>query len=181
MALDEATESMNHSMEHLQAALTKIRAGKANPSMLDSVRVDYYGSAVPLSQVSNVNTLDAHTLSVQPWEKEILEAIETAIINANVGLNPQNNGEMIIIAVPPLTEERRREFVKRAKGEGENAKVGIRNSRKAANDFIKSLESDGLSEDMARDAEASIQKLTDTYSLKVDALVDAKEKDIMTV
>lgn len=181
MALDEATSSMNDSIGHLEVGLSKIRAGKANPSMLDTVKVDYYGTATPLSQVANVNTLDAHTISVQPWEKALLEDIETAITNANLGLNPQNNGEMVMINVPVLTEERRMDFVKRAKAEGEQAKVGIRNARKAANDFIKSLQNDGLSEDLARDAEAEVQKLTDSYSNKVDALIDAKEKDIMTV
>ena len=141
--------------------------------------VDYYGSPTPLQQVANVNSLDARTLSIQPWEKSILEEIERAIINANLGLNPQNNGELIMINVPVLTEERRLDLVKKAKAEGETAKVSIRNRRKDANNFIKGL--DGVSEDIVKDGEAEVQKITDSYSTKVDALVDAKEKDIMTV
>jgi ribosome recycling factor len=181
MTIDEATASMKNSMEHMSNELTKIRAGKANPSMLDTVQVDYYGSLTPLSQVANVNTIDARTISVQPWEKSILEEIAKGITKANLGLNPQNNGELILINVPILTEERRRDLSKRAKAEGEHAKVGIRNARKEANDFIKELKNDGLSEDMAKGAEASIQDLTNSYTARVDTLVDLKDKDIMTV
>lgn len=181
MALEEATAAMENSIQHLASGLTKIRAGKASPVMLDSVQVDYYGSLTPLSQVANVNTIDARTISVQPWEKSMLEEIAKGIINANLGLNPQNNGELIMINVPILTEERRRDLSKRAKAEGEHAKVGIRNSRKDANDFIKDLKADGLSEDMSKNAEASIQKLTDQFTTKIDNLIDIKEKDIMTV
>ncbi len=181
LILETTKDSMNESMTHLEKELTNIRAGKANPSMLDSVKLDYYGSLTPLSQVANVNTLDARTISVQPWEKDKLDEIERAITNANLGLNPQNNGEMIIINVPALTEERRMELVKRAKAEGENAKVSIRNARKDANDEIKNLKNDGMSEDMAKTGEDEVQKVTDSYTSKVDALVDAKEKDIMTV
>ena len=181
MALDEAKEGMEGTLVHLANSLQKIRAGKATPSMLDSVRVDYYGSPTPLSQVANVNTLDGRTISVQPWEKPMLEEIAKGIMNANLGLNPQNNGELIMINVPALTEERRRDLVKSAKAEGENAKVSIRNVRKSANDFIKGLEKDGLGEDMAKGAESKVQELTNSYSTKVDELVTAKEKDIMTV
>lgn len=181
MILDMAKESMAASVEHLAAELTKIRAGKANPSMLDSVSVDYYGSKTPLSQVANVNTLDARTLSVQPWEKAMLEEIEKAIVNSNLGLNPQNNGELIMINVPQLTEERRRELVKQAKAAGEHDKVSIRNARKDANDEVKKMSNDGLPEDIGKGAEASVQKVTDEYTKKIDDLVAAKETDIMTV
>lgn len=181
MLLSMTKEGMEKAIAHLDVELAKIRAGKANPSMLDSVVVDYYGTPTPLNQVGNVNTLDARTISVQPWEKPMLEEIEKAITNANLGLNPQNNGEMVIINVPTLTEERRMELVKRAKNEGENAKVSIRNDRKEANDGIKKMASDGLAEDAAKDAEARVQEQTDAFTAKVDALVEAKEKDIMTV
>lgn len=179
--MEMANESMEKALSHLDDELRKIRAGKATPSMLDSVMVDYYGNSTPLAQVGNVNTLDARTICVQPWEKAMLEEIEKAIINSNLGLNPQNNGEMVIINVPVLTEERRAELVKRAKAEGENAKVSIRNARKEANDGVKSLKDDGLEEDMAKDAENRVQQETDKYAAKVDELVSAKEKDIMTV
>ncbi|MFM6965005.1 MAG: ribosome recycling factor, partial [Sphingomonadales bacterium] len=161
--------------------LIKIRAGKASPAMLNSVMVEYYGSMTPLQQVANVNTMDARTIIVQPWEKPLLNDIAKGIINANLGLNPQNNGEQLIIAVPPLTEERRRELVKRAKAEAEHAKIGIRNNRKDALDMIKDLKNEGLSEDMTKDAEEEVQKITNSYIKKVDDLVELKEKDIMTV
>lgn len=179
LALSEATDSMNNTIDSLEAALLKIRAGKATPSMLDSVKIDYYGTLTPLSQVANVNTLDPRTLSVQPWEKAMLEEIAKGITIANLGLNPQSNGESILINVPALTEERRIEFVKRAKAEGENAKVRIRNSRKDANDFVKKI--DGISEDMQKGGEASVQDLTNSFTAKIDALLVAKEKDIMTI
>lgn len=179
--LDATKEAMTGSIKHLEKELMKIRAGKANPSMLDSVSVDYYGALTPLNQVANVNTMDARTLSIQPWEKSMLEGIEKAIINSNLGLNPQNNGETILINIPALTEERRRDLVKMAKAEGEYARVGIRNSRKEANDGIKKLQKDGLSEDLCKNQETEIQKLTDSFNKKVDDLVAAKEKDIMTV
>jgi ribosome recycling factor len=179
--LDTAKEAMDKSIKHLEDALSKIRAGKASPAMLDGVMVDYYGSQTPLNQVSNVNTPDARTLSIQPWEKAMLEPIERSIINANLGLNPQNNGELIMINVPPLTEERRKDLVKKAKSESEDAKVGIRNARKEANDEIKKLEKDGLSEDLSKDAVEEVQKITNQFSLKVDSEIERKEKDIMTV
>jgi ribosome recycling factor len=182
MAMDEAKEQMDKALVHLEQELRKIRAGKAHPSMLDSVMVEYYGNMTPLRQVSNINTPDARTISIQPWEKAMLDPISTGIINANLGLNPQNNGELIMINVPALTEERRRDLTKRVRAEAEHARVSIRNARKDANDFIKSEEKDnGLSEDIAKRAEAKVQELTDNYNKKVDAIIDAKEKDIMTV
>jgi len=181
LILDETKESMSKSINHLEEALVKIRAGKASPAMLDGVMVEYYGSMTPLNQVANVNTPDARTISVQPWEKAMLEPIEKAIAYANLGLNPQNNGELIIISVPPLTEERRKDLVKKARSEAEDAKVGIRNARKDANDAIKQLRKDGLSEDLANDAEEEVQNLTNKYANMADREVDRKEQDIMTV
>lgn len=181
LIIGAAEEAMLKAITHLESELLKVRAGKASPNMLDSVMVDYYGSKTPLSQVANVNTPDPKTIKVQPWEKAMLEPIETAITYANLGLNPQNNGEVIIIAVPALTEERRRDLVKTARAEAEHAKVGIRSARKDANDDIKKLEKDGLSEDLAKDAEAEVQKLTDRFNNQADSEVDRKEKDIMTI
>ncbi|MDT8411021.1 MAG: ribosome recycling factor [Vicingaceae bacterium] len=179
--LDTAKEAMQNAISHLDTQLVKIRAGKATPMMLSSVYVDYYGSSTPLTQVANVTAVDGRTLTVQPWEKAMLEEIQKAIINGNLGLNPQNNGEMIIINVPTPTEERRRDLSKQAKAEGEHAKIGIRNARKDANDEIKKLKNDGLSEDLSKSFEDEVQELTDSYIGKVDALIAAKEKDIMTV
>jgi ribosome recycling factor len=176
-----ALDGMKKAISHLEDELLKVRAGKATPGMVDSVRVDYYGSMVPMSQVANINTPDPKTITIQPWEKKMIEPIEKAIAYANLGLNPQNNGELIIISVPPLTEERRKDLVKKARAEAENAKVGIRNARKEANDEIKKLQKDGLSEDEAKIAEAEVQKLTDEYNAKADAEVGRKEKDIMTI
>ncbi len=181
LILEESKDGMDKAIERLNLELTKIRAGRATPSMLDSVKVDYYGSITPLSQVGNISTLDSKTLSIQPWEKGMLDEISKGIINSNLGLNPQNNGELIIISVPTLTEERRKELVKRARAEGENAKVRIRSQRKDANDMIKELKNEGLSEDMTKSAEDEVQEVTDNYSRKIDALVDAKEADIMKV
>jgi len=173
--------SNNKSITHLENELLKVRAGKATPSMLNGVLVDYYGSPTPLQQVANVGTADARTITVQPWEKSMLNEIAKGIINSNLGLNPQNNGETILINVPALTEERRRDLVKKAKSEGEHAKVGIRNNRKDAMDFVKDLKNDGLSEDFAKDAENQIQTITDAYVKKVDEVLELKEKDIMTI
>jgi ribosome recycling factor len=181
MVLAEANEGMENTLTHLGSELNKIRTGRATPSMLGSVMVEYYGTPTPLSQVANVSTSDARTLIVQPWEKPILTEVVKAIQNANLGLNPQNNGEMVIIAVPMLTEERRRDLVKQAKAAGEHSKVGIRAKRKDANDFIKGLKADGLSEDNAKAAEDSIQNMTNDFIVKVDKIVDAKEIDIMKV
>ncbi|MFN3917175.1 MAG: ribosome recycling factor [Flavobacteriales bacterium] len=181
MIIAEAEDGMKQAINHLESELLRVRAGKATPSMLDGVRVDYYGSQTPLSQVANINTMDARTITVQPWEKSMLDEIAKGITYANLGLNPQNNGEVILINVPPLTEERRKDLVKKAKAEGEVAKVGVRNRRKEANDMLKALKNDGLSEDVIKDAEQKVQNLTDKYTSKIDELVDLKEKDIMTV
>ncbi len=179
--LEETEERMQNSLEHLQHSLSKIRAGKASPAMLDGIMVDYYGTNTPLSQVSNINTPDAKSILIQPWEKNMLQPIEKAILAANIGLTPANNGEVIHINVPALTEERRHELVKQAKAEGEETKIGIRNSRKWANDEFKKLLKEGLSEDAEKDAIAEVQKLTDTYIKKVDDQVALKEKDILTI
>jgi len=176
--IDNALESMNSALEHLENELLKIRAGKANPVMLSSVMVDYYGSPTPLNQVANVNTTDARTLSIQPWEKAMLGEIEKAIINSNLGFNPMNNGESIIINVPPLTEERRKELAKMAKAESETAKVSIRNARKDANNEIKKSK---VSEDEQKNYEIDIQKHTDTFIQNTDNVFARKEKEILTV
>ena len=177
--LDSTRESMDKSIEHLEVVFSKIRAGKASPQMLDNVSIDYYGAMTPLNQASNINTPDAKTISVQPWDKSMLEVMEKAIIDANLGFTPMNNGEMIIINIPPVTEERRRDLVKQAKVESENTKVSIRNVRKDANDELKKL--DGLSEDVVKDAEKSVQDVTNEFSSKVDAFFTKKESEIMTV
>ena len=181
LILEDAEQAMIKSISHLNLELSKIRAGRANPSMLDAVKVDYYGTPTPLAQVGNVTTLDSRTLNIQPWEKGMLDEITRSIINSNLGLNPQNNGEVIIISVPVLTEERRRDLVKRAKAEGEHAKVSVRTQRKDANEMARSLKDDGYSEDLIKNAEDKIQKLTDTYNNKIDDLVAIKESDIMKV
>ena len=181
MALEEAKDLMDKAMDRLAAELRKVRAGKAHPSMLEGVKIDYYGTMTPISQVANVNTTDARTIVVQPWEKPMLEPISTGIINANLGLNPMNNGEVLIINVPPLTEERRMELSKRARSEGEAARVSIRNARKDANDLLKSAKEDGLSEDMHKTGESQVQDMTNSYTKKVEEVLDAKEKDIMTI
>ncbi|TSD63752.1 ribosome recycling factor [Inquilinus sp. KBS0705] len=179
--VSDAKALMDKAIAHADNELNKIRAGKASPSMLDDVMVDYYGSPTPLSQVGSVNTPDARTIVVQPWEKTLLTAIEKAIKEANLGVNPQNDGVIIRINVPPLTEERRRELAKKAKAEAETGKIAIRNIRKDANEKIKKLKTEGVSEDEIKVGEAEVQKLTDGYIIKVDQLSDAKEKDIMTV
>jgi len=178
---DELKDANNKTVEHYETELIKIRAGKATPSMLQSVMIDYYGSPTPLSQVANVNTMDARTITVQPWEKSMLDEIMKGIINANLGFAPQSNGESVLISVPPLTEERRRDLVKQAKNEMENAKIGFRNNRKDALDMLKSLKEDGLSEDMMKDGESHIQDSTNAYSKKVEEILTVKEKDIMTI
>ncbi len=178
---DEFKASNAKSLTHLENELVKVRAGKASPSMLQGVMVDYYGSPTPIQQVANIATMDARTLTVQAWEKNMLNEIAKGIMNANLGLNPQNNGEQLIIQVPALTEERRKELVKRAKAEGEHAKVGVRNNRKDSLDLVKELKSEGLSEDSVKDAENEIQNITNSFIKKIDDLVDAKEKDIMTI
>lgn len=181
MVYSEVKSSNQKTISHYESELVKIRAGKASPSMLTGVMVDYYGSPTPLQQVANVGTMDARTITVQPWEKPMLDEIMKGIINANLGFAPQNNGEMLIINVPPLTEERRKELVKRAKSEAEDAKISIRNNRKDAMDMIKSLKEEGLSEDMMKDAENEVQNITNSFSKKVDDILDNKEQDIMTI
>ncbi|MEN8788537.1 MAG: ribosome recycling factor [Flavobacteriaceae bacterium] len=176
--LDSTKESMDAAILHLQKEFVKIRAGKANPSMLSTVMVEYYGSQTPLSQVSNINTPDGRTISVQPWEKSLLQEIETAIMHANLGFNPMNNGEMIIINVPPLTEERRIQLVKQAKAEAEDAKVSIRSARQEANKEVKNL---NISEDLEKNAEIDIQEITDEYTERVESLLHSKEAEIMKV
>jgi len=181
LQLEDASDSMQKAISHTEAELIKIRAGKAMPSMLDGIHVDYYGTPTPLSQVGNINTPDARSLVIQPWEKNLLGAIEKAIIDSNIGLNPQNDGNIIRLAVPPLTEERRKELVKRVKDEAEKGKVAVRNIRKDANDGIKKLKNDGVSEDEIKIGEAEVQKLTDNFIIQIDKLAEVKEKDIMTV
>src|SRR5687767_15595232 len=176
-----AEELMKKAIDHLEVELTKIRAGKANPQMIDGITVDYYGSPMPLNQVSNVSVMDARTLSIQPWEKNMLQPIERAIIAANIGINPQNDGVNIRLFLPPLTEERRRDLVKKCHAEGERSKVSIRNIRREGIEAIKKLEKNGLSEDVAKDAEADIQELTNKYILLVDKHLAAKEKEIMAI
>ena len=177
--LDSTKEAMINAIKHLAKQLLNIRAGKASPSMLGSVMVDYYGSQTPLSQVANVNTPDGRTITVAPWEKNMLQEIERAIMIANIGFNPMNNGETIIINVPPLTEERRRNLAKQAKSESEDAKIGIRNARKDANNDLKKLSE--ISEDLQKNAEFDIQEMTDLYVKKIDDIFHLKEKEIMTV
>lgn len=179
--LDVCKEKMEGAVKHLEKELIHIRAGKASPTMLDSVLVEYYGSHVPLAQVSNISTPDARTIAIQPWEKPMIPVIEKAIMAANLGFNPDNNGEIIRISIPVLTEDRRKDLVKQAHHEGETAKISIRGSRKESNDSLKKLQKDGLSEDLEKDAEAVVQEMTDNFNKKVDSLVVAKEKDIMTI
>lgn len=179
--LDETEESMQGAISHLEREFHKIRAGKASPAMLEGVRVDYYGTMSPIDQISNINTPDPRQIIVQPWEKNMLGPIEKAILAANLGFNPQNNGEVLRIAVPPLTEERRKDLVKKAKAEVENAKVTVRNLRRAALDAGKKLEKEGVPEDEIKQLEKDIQTLTDKFSAKIDKLFELKEKDIMTV
>lgn len=172
---------MKKAIGHLEAELVKIRAGKANPQMFDGLMVDYYGAPVPINQVSNISVMDARTLSIQPWEKNMLQPIERAIIAANMGITPQNDGVLIRLFLPPLTEERRKELVKKCQGEGEHSKVAIRNIRRDAIEHIKKLEKNGLSEDAAKDAEDEIQQITDKFIAAVEKHLTAKEKEIMSV
>ncbi|MER3465221.1 MAG: ribosome recycling factor [Chitinophagaceae bacterium] len=174
-----AEDAMRKAINHLEAELAKIRAGKANPQMLDGIMVDYYGSPTPVNQVGNISVLDARTLTIQPWEKNMLQPIEKAIIASNIGINPQNDGVIIRLFLPPLTEERRKELVKRCQGEGEHAKIAVRNIRRDGIENIKKLQKNGLSEDAAKDAEANIQNLTDKYIALVEKHLATKEKEVM--
>ena len=176
-----ADDHMSKAISHLEAELIKIRAGKANPQMLDGIMVDYYGNPTHINQVGNISVLDARTLSIQPWEKNMLQPIERAIIASNIGINPQNDGVNIRLFLPPLTEERRRELVKKCHAEGENTKVSVRNIRRDAIEGIKKLQKTGLSEDAAKDAEADVQELTNKFILMVDKHLATKEKEIMSI
>ncbi|MCW9038331.1 MULTISPECIES: ribosome recycling factor [Altibacter] len=176
--IDSTREAMGKAITHLEKKLVNIRAGKASPSMVGSVMVDYYGSPTPLNQVANVNTPDGMTITIQPWEKNLIPEIEKGIHHANLGFNPMNNGESVIINVPPLTEERRRDLAKQAKAEAEEAKIGVRNDRKNANNEIKDLD---ISEDLKKNLEIDIQQMTDTHITKIEEILARKEKEIMTV
>lgn len=176
-----ATELMDKAINHLEAELLKVRAGKATPGIVDGIVVDYYGNPTPINQVGNIAVADARTLTIQPWEKNMLQPIERSIIAANIGLTPQNDGNIIRLFMPPLTEERRRELVKKAQGEGEHSKVAIRNIRRDAMEQIKKLQKNGLSEDVCKDAEKKVQETTDRYIGLVDKHLASKEKEIMTV
>lgn len=176
-----AEDHMKKAISHLETELVKIRAGKANPQMLDGLMVDYYGSPMPINQVANISVMDARTLSIQPWEKNMLQPIERAIIAANIGITPQNDGALIRLFLPPLTEERRKELVKKCQAEGEHSKVAIRNIRRDAIEHIKKLQKNGLSEDAAKDAEADVQQITDKFIAAVEKHLAAKEKEIMSV
>jgi len=176
-----AEDHMIKAIAHLEAELIKIRAGKATPQVVDGIVVDYYGSPTPISQVGNISVMDARTLTIQPWEKNMLQPIERAIIAANIGINPQNDGNQIRLFLPPLTEERRRELVKKCQGEGEHSKVAIRNIRRDALEHIKKLQKNGLSEDIAKDTETNIQDLTNKFISEVDKHLSSKEKEIMSV
>ena len=181
LIMDDTESTMQKAISHLETELVKIRAGKANPTMLDGITVDYYGSPTPISQVANINIMDARTISILPWERNMLQPIERAIIASNIGMNPQNDGVNIRLYLPPLTEERRREMFKRASGEGEHSKVAIRNIRREAIEEVKKLQKDGLSEDVAKDTEKNIQEVTDRYIILVDKHLTAKEKEIMSI
>jgi ribosome recycling factor len=181
LVIDDAESSMKKAINHLETELTKIRAGKATPGMVDGISVEYYGNPTPITQVANITILDARTISIQPWEKNMLQAIERAILQANIGITPQNDGNQIRLFLPPLTEERRRELFKRASGEGEHSKVAIRNIRRDALEEIKKLQKDGLSKDVAADGEETIQQATNKYIALVDKHLDAKEKEMMAV
>jgi len=179
--IDEAKESMVKAIEHFETEIAKVRAGKASPSMFNGVNVDYYGSATPINQVASVTNQDARTLVISPWEKPMLQEIERAIMGANLGVTPMNDGDFIRIVMPPLTEERRRDLVKQVKEYSENAKISLRNVRRDANDGLKQLQKDGTSEDLIKDAESNVQNITNDYSSKIDTILVAKEKEIMTV
>ena len=179
--LKQAKDRMNATVAHFDKELQKVRAGKASPQMLDGIKVDYYGNPTPIDQVANVNTPDAHQIVIQPWERNMLPVIEKAILAANIGVTPQNNGEFIRLVIPAPTEERRKELVKKAKQDAEQTKVAIRNIRRTANDDAKKLKDDGVEEDAVKKLESDIQKATDEAISKVDKIMEAKEKEIMTV
>jgi|SRR5690348_5825171 ribosome recycling factor len=179
--LDNGKKLMKKAIDHFESELIKIRAGKATPNIVDGIVVDYYGNPTPINQVGNINIMDSRTLTIQPWEKNMLQPIERAIIAANIGINPQNDGNLIRLYLPPLTEERRKELVKKSNVEGEHAKIAVRNIRRDAIEHIKRLQKDGLSEDVAKEGEATIQEITNSYISLVDKHLEAKEKEIMAV
>ena len=181
LIIEEAGDRMQKALEHLEHELARLRAGRANPALLDGIVVDYYGVNSPLSQVSNINTPDAKTILIQPWEKHMVGVIEKAIMAANIGLTPISNGEVIRINIPPLTEERRHQLVKQVRNEGETAKISLRNARKWANDELKRMLKDGLPEDIEKDATEQVQNLIQDFSARVDKVMATKEKDVMTV
>ncbi len=181
LLLDDTRSNMEKSIRHLESELIKIRAGKANPHMLDGIVVNYYGVMTPLNQVANIGTPDPRTLAIQPWDRSMIETIEKAVMQANIGLNPANNGDVIRINVPPLTEERRKDLVKQVRIECENTRVGVRTARRDANEDLKNMKKDGLSEDEEIRGQEEVQRLTDNYIEKIDKIFAAKEKDIMTV
>jgi ribosome recycling factor len=181
LIIEETKDRMQKAIEHLEHELARLRAGRSNPALLDGITVDYYGVISPLTQVSNINTPDAKTILIQPWEKNMLGTIEKAIMAANIGLTPVNNGEVIRINIPPLTEERRHQLVKQVRNEGETAKISIRNARKWANDELKQLLKDGLPEDLEKEAADHVQEMTHSYNGKIDKVMAVKEKDVMTV
>jgi ribosome recycling factor len=179
--LDDAKEKMEKAINHLASELVKLRAGKASPQMLDSIFIDYYGTSTPLAQVANINTPDAKSIVIQPWEKKIINEIEKAILAANIGVTPMNNGDIVRLNLPPLTEERRKQLVKTVKHEGENAKVSIRNARRETIEEFKKMVKDGLAEDSAKDAEEKVERMTESFYKKVDEVLMKKEAEIMTV
>ena len=179
--LDNAKENMEMAVEYLDDALAHIRAGKASPRLLDAIRVDYYGSKAPISNVANISVPDARTIAITPWEKSMFKEIEKAIINSDLGITPENNGEVIRLSIPPLTEERRKALVKQSKAEAENAKVSVRNARREAIEGLKKEIKKGMSEDVEKDGENEVQKLHDKYMKKIDEVFAAKEKEILTV
>ena len=181
LILEKTTEKMDKAIGHFNKSLTTIRTGRANPALVNSVMVEHYGNPTPLNQVANISVTDSQTLSIQPWEKSLITEIEKSIINANLGLNPMNNGEVVIINIPALTEERRKELVKRAKSESEEAKIVIRNSRKEANEMIKNLEKKGLSEDERKNTEEEIQTITNKYISDIEVIVKQKEVEILKI
>ena len=181
LILELCKEKMGSATEHLEKELIHVRAGKASIRMLDSVQVDYYGSMTPINQVSNISTPDARTIAVQPWEKNMIGPVEKAILSANLGFNPENNGEIVRINVPPLTEERRRSLSKQVSQLGENAKVSIRTARKDANEALKKLLKSGLAEDLEKDSEEQVQELTTDYAKRVDKMLEVKNHEIFTI
>lgn len=181
LLLEDTQEKMQKSVSHLEDELSRVRAGKASTALLDGISVNFYGALTPLNQVANINTPDPRTISIQPWDKTSFESIEKAIMAANIGLTPMNNGEVIRLNIPPLTEERRRDLVKQIRVFAENTRVSVRNARRDTNEYLKKMKKDGLAEDLEKESEHKVQELTDKYIAKVDKILEVKEKEIMTV